>query len=76
MGTGITTYRMKRIEDRLETVEGAATPDDFAGAGSSGLVPDPGSETGTYLKDDGTWDTPAGGSGLSSPQVLARAMGA
>lgn len=33
----------------------------FTGSGTTGIVPDPGSETGKYLKDDGTWDTPAGG---------------
>jgi hypothetical protein len=33
----------------------------FTGAGSDGLVPDPGAETGKYLKDDGTWGTPGGG---------------
>lgn len=31
----------------------------FAGSGTSGLVPDPESETGKFLKDDGSWDTPA-----------------
>ena len=35
----------------------------FAGADKPGLVPDPSTETGKYLKDDGTWDSPAGGSG-------------
>lgn len=30
-----------------------------------------------YLKDDGTWDTPAGGGGgLSQAQVLTRGLGA
>jgi hypothetical protein len=33
--------------------------DAFAGAGTTGLVPDPGVEANTYLKDDGTWGTPA-----------------
>lgn len=41
----------------------AISINDFAGAGASGAVPDPTTETGKYLKDDGTWDTPAGGSG-------------
>ena len=31
---------------------------DFAGAGTKGLVPDPTTATGEFLKDDGTWDTP------------------
>jgi len=30
---------------------------DFAGAGAHGLVPDPTSETGRFLKDDGTWSS-------------------
>jgi hypothetical protein len=34
----------------------------FVGAGATGVVPDPVAETGKYLKDDGTWDDPAGGS--------------
>jgi hypothetical protein len=35
-----------------------------------GLVPPPGTATGLYLKDDGTWDTPAGGgSGLTYGEV-------
>lgn len=38
-------------------------PPVFEGAGADGLVPDPGSEAGLYLKDDGTWDTPGGGGG-------------
>ena len=32
----------------------------FEGAGTTGLVPDPGSEAARYLKDNGVWDTPAG----------------
>lgn len=35
----------------------------FEGAGADGLVPDPGTETGLFLKDDGTWAAPAGGGG-------------
>ncbi len=35
----------------------------FAGAGADGLVPDPGSETGLFLRDDGTWAAASGGSG-------------
>ena len=30
----------------------------FSGSGTSGLVPNPGSELGYFLKDDGTWGTP------------------
>lgn len=29
----------------------------------------------TFLRGDQTWATPAGGSGLTSPQVLARGLG-
>lgn len=32
----------------------------FAGAGATGHVPDPGTETGKFLKDDGTWSDPSG----------------
>jgi hypothetical protein len=35
--------------------------DVFSGS-SNGLVPGPSEVVGAYLKDDGTWDTPAGGS--------------
>lgn len=34
--------------------------DVFTGAGVNGLVPDPVAETGKFLKDDGTWDSPGG----------------
>jgi len=33
---------------------------EFNGSGTSGRVKDPGSETGKYLKDDGTWGDPPG----------------
>jgi len=33
-----------------------------------GAVPAPGSETGKYLKDNGTWSTPAGGGGYDTFQ--------
>jgi hypothetical protein len=36
-----------------------------------GGVPATGTPSGKYLRDDGTWATPAGGSGLTQPQVLA-----
>lgn len=46
------------------TIEPAATEVAvFEGAGADGLVPDPGSETGLFLKDDGTWAAPGGGGG-------------
>lgn len=35
-----------------------SAPDAFSGEGTLGLVPDPGTETGKFLKDDGTWATP------------------
>lgn len=35
----------------------------FGGAAVPGYVPDPTSETGKFLKDDGTWAAPSGGSG-------------
>jgi len=35
----------------------------FAGEGTTGLVPDPVSSSGRYLKDDGSWGTPASGGG-------------
>jgi len=47
----------------------------FSGSGSKGLVPDPGSETGKFLKDDGTWagggaggqtDTVTGSNGITN----------
>lgn len=41
---------------------GGFTPDIFAGAGTTGYVPDPVTESGKYLLDDGTWtDTIDGG---------------
>lgn len=40
-----------------------------------GFVPK-GTNVGNYLKDDGTWAEVSGGSGLTSPQVLARSLGA
>ncbi|RLI54295.1 MAG: hypothetical protein DRP09_13535, partial [Candidatus Thorarchaeota archaeon] len=43
---------------------------DFTGAGSNGLVPDPTSETGKYLKDNGTWDTPSGGGAGSDTTAI------
>jgi hypothetical protein len=36
-----------------------------------GGVPATGTPSGKYLKDDGTWAAPTGGSGLTQPQVLA-----
>ena len=39
----------------------AADVDEFAGAGTSGLVPDPLSESSNFLRDDGSWAAPSGG---------------
>lgn len=38
-------------------------------ASLSGAVPPPTTSTGKYLKDDGTWGTPAGGGGTSGAKV-------
>ncbi len=38
----------------------AGSPNTFAGAGAPGIVPDPVTETGNFLRDDGTWAVPAG----------------
>lgn len=35
----------------------------FAGQDTMGYVPNPGTETGAYLRDDGTWAIPPGGGG-------------
>ena len=56
------------VYDRANSAIRVTAPD-FEGAGSSGLVPDPGVEAGKYLKDDGTWGTPAGGGGGYSVYV-------
>jgi hypothetical protein len=50
---------------------------DFTPSGTGharGTVPDPGAAAGTtkFLREDATWAVPAGGSGLTHPQVLAR----
>jgi hypothetical protein len=33
---------------------------DFDGAATAGFVPDPGSEDGRFLRDDGSWEFPSG----------------
>lgn len=48
-----------------------SVPSDFSGAGTSGLVPDPGTESGSFLRDDGTWTTPGGGGDLLSTNNLS-----
>lgn len=49
----------------VKSLTGSNTGDEavFAGAGADGLVPDPTTESGQYLRDDGTWATPPGGGG-------------
>jgi hypothetical protein len=43
-----------------------------ASTSNHGFFPKLPAPTGKYLKDNLTWDSPAGGSGLTQPQVLAR----
>ena len=52
-------YTNRSLVDK-EYVDGLI-PGIFTGPGTTGLVPDPVSSTGRFLKDDGTWDTVAGG---------------
>jgi hypothetical protein len=47
------------------------TPTTFTGAGVPGIVPDPVTETGRFLSDDGTWATPPGGGDLLSTNNLS-----
>jgi len=42
----------------------------FQGSGSSGWVPDPGVVSGRFLRDDGTWATPAGGGGGTNDHTM------
>ena len=46
----------------VANLSGTNTGDEvtFTGAGTSGIVPDPGSATGKVLRDDGTWVIPSG----------------
>lgn len=64
---------------------GAATPSDLTVAqvnailpvvtsGLNGLAPASGGGTSNFLRADGTWAAPAGGSGLTHPQVMSRAF--
>jgi hypothetical protein len=46
-----------------------------ASAAAHGLLPKLSNVASEYLNGQGTWTTPAGGSGLTQPQVMARAMG-
>ncbi len=47
------------------------TPTVFDGVGVPGIVPDPVTETGRFLSDDGTWATPPGGGDLLSTNDLS-----
>lgn len=59
---GRLTISLERLLQRLRIpVVKAPEVGIFEGAGTVGLVPDPGSEVGNVLKDDGTWG--AGGAG-------------
>ena len=64
MGTEIRRNLKQEEIDKLSNLSGTNTGDEptFSGAGSEGVVPDPVTATGKYLKDDGSWDTPSGGS--------------
>lgn len=56
------------------TVDGVLLKD---GAIPTSAVPVTGTPDGTkYLRDDWSWQTVSGGSGLTHPQVLARGLGA
>lgn len=46
------------------------------GASTQGVVPASGGGTTNFLRADGTFAAPPGGSGLTHPQVLARGLGA
>lgn len=46
---------------------------EFQGAAKAGVVPDPVTEVGAFLKDDGTWDTPTGG-GAQLPAAVDHDM--
>lgn len=62
VGEEVRTYDM-----RTEVIEirdgGPSETRIFQGPGSSGLVPDPLTSTGRFLRDDGTWGTGGGGGG-------------
>lgn len=65
---GKLTLNIERLRERLQLdrvammAEGTEPVeiDVFEGAGTEGLVPDPLTETSRFLRDDGTWQTPAG----------------
>jgi|GEM_PF-2510719 len=49
----------------------AGSPTTFAGMGIPGIVPDPVTETGRFLSDNGSWTTPPGGGDLLSTSNLS-----
>ena len=65
--SGRVTVNVKRLQEVLkieppvEDEEEPVSIDTFAGPGTTGIVPDPGSATGAFLKDDGTWAAIGGG---------------
>jgi hypothetical protein len=71
---GLSLYDQK-IKDYIGSAVGAKADDSVFGASgndhSKGLVPDPGATAGStkYLREDGTWAVPAGGSGGSQVQA-------
>jgi hypothetical protein len=65
--SGITTP----VEHALTHYDGGSDPVDISSLAGFPLL-----GGSTFLDDDGNFSTPAGGSGLSHPQVLARTLGA
>ncbi len=63
----------QEIKDQLDNAASdiGVLETDFDGAGASGIVPDPTSETGKFLKDDGTWDFPSAGGNPEGTAVLS-----
>ena len=57
-GIGYEGVEPETMNDRFNFIDGAT----FAGAGVPGIVPDPETETGKFLQDDGTWASVPGGS--------------
>lgn len=57
-GAGITVVTGTYPNFTITSTEVPFSPTTFTGAGTTGYVPDPITETGKTLKDDGTWATP------------------
>lgn len=58
----LTAYLHERLHAASHT-DGTDDIANFSGAGTKGLVPDPATETGKFLRDDGTWTSAGSGSG-------------